>query len=120
LPSAARLLGLRLLPLLWRYRYRARVAFDAVPDAYPVGALYTAPAHRSRGIGQTLLVHADALAAERGYRLLSIETGIDNPARRLYERHGFRLADEKRDAAYERSTGSPGRVLMIKSVGAQA
>jgi GNAT superfamily N-acetyltransferase len=116
LPPAIRLFGPRLAAVLWRMRHRARVAFDPVPGAYPVGALYTGPAHRNLGIGRTLLAEADRRAADGGRRLLSIETGIDNPARRLYERHGFRLREEKRHAGYQRTTGSPGRVLMVKAL----
>lgn len=115
-PALLRVLGPRMITVLWRLRHRASVQFDAVPGAYPVGALYTAPSHRNRGIGRALLVHAERLASDGGLRSLSIETGIDNPARRLYERHGFVLQDEKRNEGYEQATGSPGRVLMLKAL----
>lgn len=50
-----------------------------------------APEHRGRGIGTALL---RALIAEAGARTLSIHVEAGNPARRLYERLGFRPAGE--------------------------
>ena len=50
------------------------------------------PAWRGRGAGKALLDHLLAEAAARGYARLSLETGRPEPfqpARRLYERHGF-------------------------------
>jgi hypothetical protein len=34
----------------------------------------------------------------------------------LYERTGYRVADQRTNARYERITGSAGRVLMVKPV----
>ena len=51
-----------------------------------------------------------------GARKMTIETGIWNPARHLYERCGYGLVATKEDRAYERMTGSPGRVLMSKDI----
>ena len=48
---------------------------------------------------------------------LSPTTTSANPARHLYERHGFDLADERSSDRYTRLTGVPGRVLMIKYLG---
>jgi ribosomal protein S18 acetylase RimI-like enzyme len=45
---------------------------------------------------------------------MALTTGISNPAQHLYERFGFEIAETKRDAAYEKLTGNPGRVLMVK------
>ena len=50
-----------------------------------------APAFRGRGIGTALL---RSLMAEAGARTLSIHVEANNPARRLYERLGFREAAE--------------------------
>jgi len=47
---------------------------------------------------------------------MCIETGITNPARRLYERHGYTVISTKTDASYERLTSSPGRILMTKGI----
>jgi ribosomal protein S18 acetylase RimI-like enzyme len=69
------------------------------------------PARRGQGIGARLLDSVIALAGERP---VSLTTRIDNPAQHLYVRHGFHVVEEKRHAAYEARTGSPGRVLMVR------
>lgn len=95
---------------------RQRLRFDTVPDAFSVAALYVDERLRNRGIGGTLLRHAEELARRKGAPRMSLETGITNPARRLYERHGYQVVATKTDAIYERLTGSPGRILMAKEL----
>ena len=98
-------------------RARSRLDFDHVPGSYYVAELDVDPEYRNRGIGGVLLAHAEAEARRAGVRCLSLTTAITNPARRLYERNGYRVVGEKRDAEYERITGVPGRVLMVKELG---
>lgn len=52
-----------------------------------------APAFRGRGIGTFLLRDLQAAAAQGG-RALSIHVEVNNPARNLYERLGFRAVGE--------------------------
>ena len=47
---------------------------------------------RGQGIGSALLDALLTLAREQGYRALSLSVERENPARRLYERKGFRDA----------------------------
>jgi ribosomal protein S18 acetylase RimI-like enzyme len=83
-------------------------AFDVVEvDGEPAGRLYVhrgpseiriidialTPAYRGRGLGTGLLQALIAEAADGG-RTLSIHVEMNNPARRLYERLGFRPAGE--------------------------
>jgi ribosomal protein S18 acetylase RimI-like enzyme len=63
-----------------------------------------------------LLTHVIESAAGRQ---LSLTTRSDNPARRLYERHGFVVRNERTHHAFERRTGSPGRILMVRPATAQ-
>jgi ribosomal protein S18 acetylase RimI-like enzyme len=49
-------------------------------------------AARGRGVGGALLAARLELAREQGYRALSLSVDRQNPARRLYERLGFRDA----------------------------
>lgn len=93
---------------------RQQVQFEPVAEAFPVAELYVDEGLRSRGIGGRLLEHAADRAHRSGAPRMSIETGITNPARRLYERHGYETRATKADARYDRLTGSPGRVLMVK------
>jgi ribosomal protein S18 acetylase RimI-like enzyme len=95
---------------------RQKVQFAPQPDAYVVGELYVDEALRNRGIGGRLLRYAEDLARACGSSRMCLETGITNPALRLYERHGYKVVATKRDAGYERMTGSPGRVLMSKDI----
>ena len=57
-----------------------------------IKSMRTAPAFRGTGAGKLMLRYILAEAKERGYQRLSLETGsmaAFEPARRLYESHGF-------------------------------
>jgi len=91
--------------------YRAHysgAAFDVIEvDGEPAGRLYVhrgpreirivdialTPAFRGRGIA-TRLLRALTAEADDGACTLSIHVEMNNPARRLYERLGFRAAGE--------------------------
>ena len=68
-------------------------ALKRLDDAHAeVKSMHTAEAARERGVGRALVEHVIAVARERGYRRLSLETGAGPtfaPARRLYARVGF-------------------------------
>ena len=52
------------------------------------------PDWRGKGAGKAILAHLLAVARERGYRRVSLETGAPDeflPARQLYASHGFEL-----------------------------
>ena len=115
--AAIRIFGplgaVRLLP---RIRARARVDIPSPAGALHIGELDVDPRYRSRGVGGALLDHVEAQAREGGYRQMTLETTTTNPARRLYERHGFRVVVTRTDPDYERYTGIEGRVLMVKEL----
>jgi ribosomal protein S18 acetylase RimI-like enzyme len=69
------------------------------------------PAQRGGGVGTALLRF---VIDQVGGRPLSLTTRSDNPARRIYERHGFSVTAEKSHRAYERRTGATGRILMSR------
>jgi putative acetyltransferase len=55
-------------------------------------SMHTAVAARRRGVGRAIVEHLLAVAAERGVRRVSLETGSGDafaPARALYTRAGF-------------------------------
>ena len=58
-----------------------------------IKSMHTAEEARGRGVGRALLEHLLAVARERGFERVSLETGVMPafaPARALYERTGFR------------------------------
>ncbi|WP_051407441.1 GNAT family N-acetyltransferase [Nocardia sp. CNY236] len=62
------------------------------PEHAEVKSMRTAAGYTRRGIASALLTHIIAIARNRGYRRLSLETGSADyyrPAIRLYQRHDF-------------------------------
>jgi GNAT superfamily N-acetyltransferase len=116
IPRAVAVLGPALPRGLCGMWLRQRVQFAPMSDAFLVAELYVDEQLRNRGIGGRLLQHAEDLARRGGFRRMCLETGITNPARRLYERAGFRTVATKENSRYEQMTGSPGRVLIVKDL----
>ena len=103
-----------------RLPLRMRVA-DRVSPAKPEGAivvseLHVVPARRGRGIGGVLLGRAEARARRDGAATTALHTLVTNPARRLYERHGYVAVTEACDPTFERITGVRGNVLYVKDL----
>jgi GNAT superfamily N-acetyltransferase len=67
-------------------------AYGYVDDSTPELAIAVDPALTGQGIGGALLKRL-LLAAERMFAAVSLSVRDDNPARRLYERFGFRPVD---------------------------
>lgn len=60
------------------------------PDEAFVQTMAVAPSHQRRGLGAELLADLLAEASRRGQRRVLLEVRADNePAQRLYARHGF-------------------------------
>src|SRR5215210_6713531 len=71
----------------------------------PELAIFVVAEERGRGVGSALLDALLGLAWEQGHRALSLSVNRQNPARRLYERKGFRDAGVSEETA--------GSVIMI-------
>jgi ribosomal protein S18 acetylase RimI-like enzyme len=75
------------------------VRIDRLPTHFELDQLYILPEHQGRGIGrhvlQGLLAEASAACLPVRLRVLRV-----NPARRLYERHGFTITSESPERFY--------------------
>lgn len=116
--TALRILGpVGVFKLLPRLRARGRLDMKAPEGSYHIAELHVDPACRNRGVGGAMLEYAEGQAREQGCRQMSLVTTTVNLARRLYERHGYRVLETRTDRDYERYTGIEGRVLMVKELG---
>ena len=77
---------------------------ELTPVHGEIKSMRTADTHRGKGVGRAMLAHLLAVARERGYERVSLETGVTPaflPALRLYESAGFQrcapFADYRED-----------------------
>lgn len=89
---------------------------EAEADEYYISNLAVTPAMQGQGIGAALLAFADRLARRAGFSKCSLIVTFDNPARRLYERCGYRLAHSYRISHPVIAHGSGGFHRMVKSL----
>ena len=97
---------------LRRFYGLTRVQFSPPRGSFYIAELHVDPRMRGAGIGGALLDWAVSEARRLGCTSMSLHTTTSNPARRLYERHGFVVTRTKTDRNYERYTGIAGRCLM--------
>jgi ribosomal protein S18 acetylase RimI-like enzyme len=83
-----------------------------MPPGLKLMELQAHPARRGTGVGSALLGHIIEMVGDRP---LCLTTRSDNPARRLYERHGFAVVSQKNHSIFERKTGARGRILMVRA-----
>ncbi|MEM7381595.1 MAG: GNAT family N-acetyltransferase, partial [Bacteroidota bacterium] len=56
---------------------------------YILNDLFVDPEYRKQGVGELLLNRAKDHCIEYNYKGLALETAVDNPAQKLYERLGW-------------------------------
>jgi GNAT superfamily N-acetyltransferase len=76
----------------------AEPGYGFVDEQTPELAIAVVPSKRGHGIGDELLDSLLEKAQAAGYKRLSLSVEPGNPARKLYERHGFQVVDEGDDA----------------------
>lgn len=64
-----------------------------VDDATPQLGIALEPLYQRKGLGQPMMLRALQSARDAGYRQVSLTVHPENPARRMYERCGFRTID---------------------------
>lgn len=85
-----------------------------VEGAWVIESAATLPPFRRMGILSRLLLDMCERGRRRGFRQAQLSIYIGNTlAQRAYEKHGFRLIDERRDPYFEKEIGSPGMALMV-------
>ncbi len=87
------------------------------PGAWIIEWVATSPSHRRKGLVQALIADELEIGRARGHGTsqIMILSG-NNPAQRAYEQSGFRYVDERRSAAFESATGSPGILRMLRPI----
>jgi len=90
----------------WHWTIFHIAELDGAPAA-------TRPAARGHGLAQALVAHVQDEGRRRGLRQAELTLMIGNTAaQRVYERAGFAITAEKRDAAFEAALGCPGLAKM--------
>lgn len=80
----------------WYRVFRAdEPGYGFVDEQTPELSIAVVPGRRGRGYGDELLSALVDQARKSGYERVSLSVAQDNPARKLYERHGFRETGEK-------------------------
>ena len=72
--------------------------YGFVDESTPELAIAVVPSQRGKGVGEQLLLALIERARQAGHTSLSLSVEPGNPARKLYERHGFRVVDEGAEA----------------------
>jgi GNAT superfamily N-acetyltransferase len=83
----------------WYRLFRAdEPGYGYVDEKTPELAIAVVPSKRGHGIGDELLKALLQKARDGGFAKLSLSVEPGNPARKLYERHGFEVVDEGAEA----------------------
>jgi ribosomal protein S18 acetylase RimI-like enzyme len=90
---------------------------EEVERAWIIDSVATVPEFRRKGIVGRLLEEILEKGKQQGFRLAQINMYIGNvPARRAYEKHGFKVIDEKRHPYFEAEIGSPGMMRLLRDL----
>jgi len=90
---------------------------DEVAGAWIIDSVATVPEFRRKGIVDKLLEEILEKGRKQGFRLAQINMYIGNfPAQRAYEKHGFKVIDEKRHPDFEAEIGSPGLTRLLRDL----
>jgi ribosomal protein S18 acetylase RimI-like enzyme len=93
------------------------IVMEHEPGAWVVEHVATRPEFRRRGLVERLLHEMLDRGRERGATTADIGVLIGNePAQRAYQKCGFEVVIEKRDAEFERVYGSPGARMLRRAI----
>lgn len=84
----------------WYRLFKAKEpGYGFVDEQIPELSIAVVPSRRGKGFGNELLEALLAQARREGFTQVSLSVEPDNPALRLYERHGFRKVGESGGSA---------------------
>jgi ribosomal protein S18 acetylase RimI-like enzyme len=87
---------------------------DDAEGAWIVESVAALPEYRRQGVVSMLLDEVLERGRRGGYKRAQIGVLINNtPARRAYEKHGFKFDSEKRDPSFEAAFGNPGIARLL-------
>jgi len=90
---------------------------DDAKDAWIIDSVATVPEYRRNGLVDQLLAAILEKGRQAGFQRAQINIYIGNrPAQRAYEKHGFKIVDEKRHPDFEAEIGSPGMARMLRNL----
>lgn len=90
---------------------------DEVEGAWVIDSVATLPEFRRRGMVDKLLEEMLEKGRKQGFQRAQINMYIGNtPAQKAYEKHRFRVLDEKRHPAFEEEIGSPGMIRLVRDL----
>jgi ribosomal protein S18 acetylase RimI-like enzyme len=93
------------------------IVMEHEPGAWVVEHVATKGDFRRRGLVERLIREMLERGRERGATTADIGVLIGNdPAQRAYEKCGFEVVEEKRDAAFEVAYGSPGARMLRRGL----
>jgi translation initiation factor 4G len=93
------------------------IVMEHEPGAWVVEHVATKAEFRRRGLVERLIHEMLERGRERGATVADIGVLIGNdPAQRAYEKCGFAVVEEKRDADFERVYGSPGARMLRRGL----
>jgi ribosomal protein S18 acetylase RimI-like enzyme len=100
---------------------RAERVLCCIPEdtesAWIIDSVATLPEYRRKGLVDRLLVAILEKGRQEGFQRAQISIYIGNrPAQRAYEKHGFKIVDEKRHPDFEAEIGSPGMARMLRNL----
>lgn len=100
---------------------RSQKVLSCIPEdvegAWVVDSVAAVPEFRRQGITSELLEEMLEKGRGQGFRRAQINIYIGNiPAQRLYEKHGFKVVDEKRHSDFEKEIGSPGMARLLRDL----
>lgn len=90
---------------------------ETLEGAWVIDSVATLPKFRRKGIVSRLLEEVLEKGRRQGFRLAQINIYLGNtPAQRAYEKHGFRILDEKLDPYFEEEIGAPGMARLVREL----